>query len=60
MKWAHLPVAGGLYDQHPQFLDEISYIFSERNKYQEKKRKDDERKQKMSGGRGGRGVAGRR
>jgi hypothetical protein len=27
MKWNHLPVAGGLYDQHPQLLDEWSYIF---------------------------------
>lgn len=59
MKWAHLPVAGGLYDQHPEFLAEISHIFSERNKYQEKKRKEDERKQKSNSGRMP-GVAGRR
>lgn len=58
MKWAHLPVAGGLYDQHPQLLDEISFIFKERAKYQEKQRKEDERKNKANRGR--RGVAGRR
>lgn len=58
MKWSHLPVAGGLYDQHPAFLEEISFIFSERNKFQEKKRKEDERKAKQNGG--GKGVAGRR
>ena len=59
MKWAHLPVAGGLYDQHPQFVDEISIIFSERAKEQEKKRQQDERKQRASKS-GGKGVAGRR
>lgn len=29
MKWSHLPVAGGLYDQHPQLLEEWEVIFSE-------------------------------
>ena len=23
IKWSHLPVAGGLYDQHPMFLDQM-------------------------------------
>lgn len=27
MKWAHLPVAGGLYDQHPKLMDEWDIIF---------------------------------
>lgn len=58
MKWAHLPVAGGLYDQHPQLLEELTFIFGERAKYQEKKRKEDERKNKAR--RPSRGVAGRR
>ena len=31
MKWAHLPVAGGLYDQHPQLIEEWSYIFAQQN-----------------------------
>lgn len=26
MKWNHLPVAGGIYDQHPGFLDDMSVI----------------------------------
>ncbi len=26
MKWAHLPVAGGLYDQHPKMLDDFLTI----------------------------------
>lgn len=59
MKWNHLPVAGGLYDQHPRFIEEVQYIFRERAAYQERKRKEDERKQKLNKG-GSRGVAGRR
>lgn len=58
MKWAHLPVAGGLYDQHPVLLERFRYIFSEQAKYDEEKRKADERKQKQ-GRLGGRRVAGR-
>lgn len=27
MRWAHLPVAGGLYDQHPELLDQWQVIF---------------------------------
>ena len=26
-KWAHLPVAGGIYDQHPTLIDEWSVLF---------------------------------
>jgi hypothetical protein len=57
MKWSHLPVAGGLYDQHPQFLEEIAVIFQVRSEYQERKRKEDERKNRSKGGKG---IAGRR
>jgi hypothetical protein len=46
MKWAHLPVAGGIYDQHPQFLDELRFIFQERNLHQEKEAKRREAEQK--------------
>lgn len=27
MEWTHLPVAGGLYDQHPKLLDDWMVIF---------------------------------
>jgi hypothetical protein len=27
MRWAHLPLAGGLYDQHPELLDQWSVLF---------------------------------
>ena len=28
MEWAHLPVAGGIYDQHPAFLEQLMIIFT--------------------------------
>lgn len=28
MRWAHLPVAGGLYDQHPKLIDQWQYIMA--------------------------------
>lgn len=37
MRWNHLPVAGGLYDQSPELLEDFFYIFMERNAYEEKK-----------------------
>lgn len=30
MNWAHLPVAGGIYDQHPQLIDEWFVLFAEK------------------------------
>lgn len=30
MKWNHLPVAGGIYDQDPAFLEGIEILFHER------------------------------
>jgi len=56
MKWAHLPVAGGIFDQHPQWVEETRYIFNERNAYREKEAKAREAEMK---GRN-RGVAGSR
>jgi hypothetical protein len=34
MKWNHLPMAGGLYDQHPGLLDRFYYILAERAKHE--------------------------
>lgn len=39
MKWSHLPVAGGLYDQDPILLDQFRYIFAKRGEEQERERK---------------------
>lgn len=61
MKWSHLPVAGGLYDQHPKLIVQFEYIFSARAKHEEKKRKEDQRKRDAEARRGGGGrTAGRR
>lgn len=39
MKWAHLPVAGGLYDQDPQLLDEWEIIFRRVARKEEEERR---------------------
>lgn len=44
MKWSHLPVAGGLYDQDPDLLDKFEFIFGELDA--EEARKEEERKKK--------------
>jgi hypothetical protein len=44
MQWNHLPVAGGLYDQHPEMLDRFTYIFQEQGKARERKEARDRNK----------------
>lgn len=46
MKWAHLPVPGGIYAQNPDMMDQFRYIFQEQAKEQEKERKRNEREAK--------------
>ena len=46
MKWNFLPISGGLYDQHPELLDQFTYIFSERSEQEEKERLKEESKRK--------------
>ena len=43
MKWAHLPVAGGIYDQHPELMDDFMYIFGEQAKWDEMEHKREKR-----------------
>jgi len=43
MKWAHLPVAGGLYDQSPELLEAFQLIFAERGEAEAEERKKQER-----------------
>lgn len=54
MNWAHLPVAGGLYDQHPELIDRFAILFAAKNNRErlmaEKQKQDAERARK--GGRG--------
>jgi len=34
MKWAHLPVAGGIYDQDPELLKAFRYIMQEKSAHE--------------------------
>lgn len=54
MKWAHLPVAGGLYDQDPALLDAFSYIFqkvaeNEQAENEKQRRESEKQTRKRSG-----------
>lgn len=42
MNWAHLPVAGGLYDQHPRLLEEWAIIWSMKSQHEKRKKAMDE------------------
>ena len=53
MKWNHLPVEGGIYDQDPVLLDRFRIIWSEKAKHEEEERKAQERKSR-AGSRSGR------
>jgi len=46
MKWAHLPVAGGLYDQHPQLIDEWDILFEMDAHYQLQRQRQQEAEMK--------------
>lgn len=54
-KWAHLPVAGGIYDQHPTLIDEWGVLFEIQAKHDkaehEKQRQEMQRQQRQAGGR---------
>lgn len=58
LKWNHLPLAGGLYDQHPDLLDGFEIVFAARAEHEAEEAKKREREQKNKGG--GSRVAGRR
>ena len=49
MEWAVLPNPGGLYQQHPQLIEEWGVIFEERSKYEKEQAKSREEKAKGSG-----------
>ena len=49
MNWSQLPVAGGIYDQHPAFMEAVQQIFiarSEHDRQEEAKKKRDQRAKK--------------
>ena len=45
MNWGHLPVAGGLYQQHPRLLEDWLEIFQARTAHDEHQKTLEERKQ---------------
>jgi len=53
MKWTHLPVAGGIYDQHPKLMDEWRIIFGIRSEKQAKEAEAEKRKANANRPRGG-------
>lgn len=56
MRWAHLPNAGGLYDQHPDLLEKFRIIFAEQGKHDAREQAKRERENKRKGG-GRRGAS---
>jgi hypothetical protein len=44
MRWSALPVAGGLYDQHPRLLEEWTVIFNAKAQYEKVKAEREKRK----------------
>jgi len=46
MKWNHLPVAGGLYNQHPLFVDDMMVLMDADNRAEEKRQKKQEAQQR--------------
>ena len=63
MKWSHLPVAGGLYDQDPDLLDKFEFIFraiSQHEAEEREKEKSEQKKQEAKTRRSSSGGRGRR
>lgn len=46
MKWAHLPVDGGIYAQHPKLIDRFHYMMMEENKAEAERQRAEEAKSK--------------
>ena len=45
MGFKHLPMAGGIFDQHPLLMDRFMHIFSEIRKEEERKEAEKNRRQ---------------
>jgi hypothetical protein len=53
MEWSHLPLAGGIYDQHPQLVDDFEMIMYIENVVQKRKHDKTMAEQKRKQGRKG-------
>lgn len=60
MNWAHLPVAGGIYDQHPELLENFRYIFSKKSEYEKEKHRREQNERRSSSPMGSRSSSRRR
>jgi hypothetical protein len=52
MKWNHLPVEGGIYDQDPRLLDQFLVIFEARAEHQRQEHEKEQRQNRPKMGRG--------
>lgn len=50
MKWAHLPVPGGIYDQHPQLFAEWAIIFHAQDEEEKRERERQDAKNRRPKG----------
>ena len=50
MEFAHLPVEGGIYDQHPNFIDEFIVIAQAKSRFDRKEHAKREREMKAKQG----------
>lgn len=46
-RWAHLPVFGGWYDQHPMLIDEWQIIMEEKAAHQKRKEEEERLKNRQ-------------
>jgi hypothetical protein len=60
MKWTHLPNAGGIYDQHPKFMDDLVRISQIEARAEAAKQKKQQAEQNRKRPAAGRRSAGRR
>jgi hypothetical protein len=60
LKWTHLPASGGLYDQHPKFLDDLITIAQIEGRIERARQKKREAEMNRKSGRSGGRRAGRR
>ena len=56
MRWPYPgPTTGSVYEQDPDWIDKVSFIFSEKNKHEaaeQRKRETESRRNSASGGKG--------
>lgn len=52
MKWAHLPVAGGLYDQDPELLRKFEILFREVDEHERRETEKQKAEQKRNASKG--------